>query len=866
MLCVCSAACSESEAADSASKAGADTAALHVPSPEWQDQIIYFAMIDRFDDGDPSNNDQGQGEYAPQDGRKFSGGDLVGLTRRLDYIAGLGATALWITPPVANQWWNTRAQYGGYHGYWASDFKSVDAHFGSLDDYRALSSSLHGRGMLLIQDVVVNHVADYFHYSSWRADAPADGFHLQPDGGGHSAPAQPPFSHNDARHKHQRLEAIYHWTPHIANLQDREQELNFQLADLDDLNTENPTVRRALRDAYGYWIREVGVDGFRVDTAFYVPPEYFADFIWNKDPKALGMAQVAAQTGRNDFLLFGEGFAIDRAFEDSQMRKIDAYMRDESGRRFLPSMIQFPLYGTLGDVFARGHATDELADRIERTLVVHAEPHRMPSFIDNHDVDRFLASGSEAGLRQALLAIMTLPGIPTIYMGTEQGFRAQRASLFANGWGSGGRDHFDTDHPLYRTIQQQSALRRAEPALRRGTPSVVAHQGSGPGLIAWRMDYEGESLLVAFNTASHALLADRIELGSDADELELRYSLLGDTPSLQHVAPAQISVQLPARAAYVWKLHNADTTASSTSPDSAAADHPLRIDCDTGTTTLRGRAAANQSALIVVDGALDRALPVRASAEGAWQTSVDRSDWLRPGTQHRVVAWDPQARQASNPCLFNADPFWTVRLHQRDTAGDDRGPDGTYVYPKDATWQGHRTLDIRGVTLRSYGTALQLDVEMADLVALWNPAQGFDHLALTAYLSIPGHDSGSSLLPLQHASAPAGFTWQRRLRVGGWSNSLTSNDGASADHEGQPQPVGAQLERLDDGRTLRMTFPPASLGWPRTLDGLAVYLTSWDYDAGYRALAAEPVGHTFGGGAADAPRVMDDTAVLELRL
>ena len=63
-----------------------------------------------------------------------------------------------------------------------------------------------------------------------------------------------------------------------------------------------------------------------------------------------------------------------------------------------------------------------------------------------------------------------------------------------------------------------------------------------------------------------------------------------------------------------------------------------------------------------------------------------------------------------------------------------------------------------------------------------------------------------------------------------------------------------------------MTFPPASLGWPRTLDGLAVYLTSWDYDAGYRALAAEPVGHTFGGGAADAPRVMDDTAVLELRL
>ncbi|MCB1610888.1 MAG: cyclomaltodextrin glucanotransferase, partial [Xanthomonadales bacterium] len=72
--------------------------------------------------------------------------------------------------------------------------------------------------------------------------------------------------------------------------------------------------------------------------------------------------------------------------------------------------------------------TADLAERIEAMMRIHTQPHLMPSFIDNHDVDRFLAGGSEAALRQALLAMLTLPGIPTIYYGTEQGFREPRAA------------------------------------------------------------------------------------------------------------------------------------------------------------------------------------------------------------------------------------------------------------------------------------------------------------------------------------------------------------------------------------------------------------------------------------------------------
>ena len=113
-------------------------------------------------------------------------------------------------------------------------------------------------------------------------------------------------------------------------------------------------------------------------------------------------------------------------------------------------------------------------------MQVHAEPHLMPTFVDNHDVDRFLAGGDEAGLKQALLSMMTLPGIPTIYYGTEQGLREQRGAMFARGFGSGGRDHFDTQAPLYRYLQRAIALRRDDRAVLARHAAVIAQDADWP--------------------------------------------------------------------------------------------------------------------------------------------------------------------------------------------------------------------------------------------------------------------------------------------------------------------------------------------------------------------------------------------------
>jgi len=519
---------------------------------DWRDQVIYFAMIDRFDDGDPGNNDQGQGEYDPTDSRRFSGGDLAGLTRRLDYLHALGVTSLWITPPVANMWWDPQVNYGGYHGYWAQDFTQVDAHFGDLASYRTLADGLHARGMMLVQDVVLNHSANFFSCT-------APGQCQRHD----DTPVKPaPLHQNDPNNPDDRARNLWHWNPSIRDFSDRDQNLNWQLADLDDLNTEHPEVRRTLRHIYANWIEQVGVDAFRVDTAFHMPETYFRDFLYSDDTDAPGMLRRWPFENGKGLHVFGEGFGLDQPFEDTQARRIEAYVRDADGP-LLPAMINFPLYGTLRDVFAKGHPVAELGWRIENMMQVHANPWLMPTFIDNHDVDRFLSEGSEPALRQALLAILTLPGIPTIYYGTEQGLTGARDAMFAGGYGAGGRDHFDVDAPLFGYLQAAIALRRKHRVFSRGTP-VILHSDHTQGTLIWRMDgtnveqgnIEQGQAWVAFNTSDQRQSLHALETGLAAGtRLEPLFSIDENAAPMLHVdGNGRVDLVLPAQAGWVWKV------------------------------------------------------------------------------------------------------------------------------------------------------------------------------------------------------------------------------------------------------------------------------------------------------------------------
>ena len=123
---------------------------------DWSDAIVYFVIVDRFADGDSTNN-------VDVDVTKpghFHGGDLVGLTERLDEIADLGVTAIWITPVTDNiDGFVTGAGFPdyGYHGYWAEDFHAIDPRFGTEAELKAFVDACHARGIAVLLDVVYNH-------------------------------------------------------------------------------------------------------------------------------------------------------------------------------------------------------------------------------------------------------------------------------------------------------------------------------------------------------------------------------------------------------------------------------------------------------------------------------------------------------------------------------------------------------------------------------------------------------------------------------------------------------------------------------------------------------------------------------------
>ncbi len=726
--------------------------------------------------------------------------------------------------------------------------------------------------MYLVQDIVLNHTGDFFDYrGGWDATDPARFYTPNALAKPATAPSQSPFNLNDPRIAAHRRAAIYHWTPRVRDYTDPAQEHTFQMGGLDDINTSNPVVQRALRDSYGYWIREVGVDAFRVDTAFYVPPALFNDFLHGTARDAPGIMAVARQTGRRAFHVFGEGFGIDGPYSDLQATKIERYMTGVDGKPVMQGMVNFPLYGTLGDVFARGRPTAELGWRIQNMMQRHARPHLMPTFVDNHDVDRFLAGGSAAALKQSLLAIMTLPGIPTIYYGTEQGFTEPRAAMFAAGYGSGGRDRFDTQAPLYRFIAEASALRRANKVFSRGTPKVLKTNGATSGALAWRMDHGDARGFVVFNTSDAETLLDNLDTGlAPGTPLQGAFAIDGRPANLVVGARGMLSMKLAPRSGQVWLARAADARPATPTPTPTQSQATLTLDpvADAAFSSdfgVSGTAAGTTDLRLVVDGDVARAQPITPAADGRWQARVDTRAMTDPQARHSLVAWDRGSGAVSRNLEFTLTREWQVLADIADPAGDDHGPAGRYVYPTDLSWGTHRQMDLRRVKVSASGGALRIDLSMAALTRLWNPPNGFDHVAFTIFIELPGQAGGQRVMPLQYGSLPEGMNWHLRLRAHGWSNALFSAVGASAHHEGTPAAVAAQIATDVAGRSVSFILPASALGDRASLSGAKLYVTTWDYDGGYRALEPQVQPFVIGGGDGGRDvRVMDDTAVIVL--
>ncbi|MFB2865014.1 alpha-amylase family glycosyl hydrolase [Aeromonas sp. MdU4] len=844
----------------------------HVSSPDWRDQIVYFLMIDRFNDGDPSNNDQGTGEFDPTSDKKFSGGDISGVREKLDYISELGATAVWMTPPVANQWWDPAQNYGGYHGYWARDMQKIDEHFGDLATYQALAEDLHKRGMYLIQDIVVNHVGNFFTYSgTYDPSKPCEGFELIPGAlaAGQSLPS--PLALNDCNSSEAQQAAIYHWTPQIIDHNEQEQQLTYQLSDLDDLNTSTPAVRDYLKQSYRYWIDKVGVDAFRVDTVKFVEHDFYHDFFHAQD----GILNQAKETGRNDFLSLGEIFESSSPYKTEGEEKLISYLGTKE-KPELESLLNFPLQATMTQVFAGGRPTAELGFRLRKMMEMYPNPYRLGNFIENHDMARFLAQGNLDDLKQALFTMLTLPGIPVLYQGTEQAFTAHRDAMFEGGYREDGRqiDSFNPDSDMYRFIQTLTNLRKQNKVLSRGDLSILVEEKSGSGAFAYRRHMEGSDLLVILNTAPEQILLNKMSTGLPAGtRLRILSALnVSEQHEIVIAEDGTLTQALPPKSAV---MVIADGTAAVPPQEHVMTlTTPLEGSVLNADLSLNGTGTPGTQLQLVIDGQLDTASRVTVDEAGQWQGQLSVRHFQVGEQSHRLALFEERTGNSTADIHFKSLlNFPSVPSQTLDDSGDamdgNGGPNGGYALPGDASYdKAAPQMAIEKASVYQVGSNVRLSLQMASVTDTWLPTLGFDHVGFSIFIHLPGVKDGLQVLPKLNATMPGGQTWERQLLVFGWQNSLYSSKGASATRYGDAVTPAPTIMVDKASRTINLDFPSASLGRPDSLDGIAFYVTTWDLDglsSTYRPLQPTFGLWNFSGGTEQDPLIWDELPVLRLQ-
>jgi pullulanase-type alpha-1,6-glucosidase len=485
-------------------------ASLLDSGPQQHAEQFYFVLPDRFADGDPANNEGGLGGdrlstgYDPGDKGFYHGGDLKGVIDKLDYIEGLGTTAIWLAPVLKN-----RPVQGsgadisaGYHGYWTTDFTQIDPHFGTREDLQKLVRTAHQRGIKVYLDVITNHTADVIRYQqnqySYRdkTDYPykdangqkfddrnyADGTHGFPAVNAQSFPYTPVFA-NDADKTVKKPAWLNDPTMYHNRGDSTFSGENSEYGDffgLDDLWTERPEVVQGMTKIYADWVKDTGIDGYRIDTTKHVNLQFWPQF-------SAGIQEAAAKAKKPDFFMFGEVYDANPAFDSLYVRK---------GR--LPATLDFPFQQAATDFVARGGSAEELAgvyaqDDLYTSAGTSAST--LPTFLGNHDMGRigyFVANGGTdpaTHLRRDELGheLMFLTrGQPVVYSGDEQGFtgpggdKDARQDMFASKTADYldddllGTDtthataHYDQNHPIYRTIADLSQLRQDNPALKQG--------------------------------------------------------------------------------------------------------------------------------------------------------------------------------------------------------------------------------------------------------------------------------------------------------------------------------------------------------------------------------------------------------------
>jgi len=414
--------------------------AVNGPAQDFKKQVIYQIVTDRFFDGDPTNDNppQSPGMYdsTKTNWQFYWGGDLAGIQQQMSYLAGMGVTAIWMSPPVENI--DVVANLSGtayapYHGYWARDMQVISEHFGDVNNTWAAFDSLvavaHQNGIRVIVDFAANDTN------------PNDGGEFgdlydngQPFASYQNDPAPP--------------NNLFHHNPTITNYDDPFQLQYYTLDDLADLNQEITPVDGYLKSALAQFMQH-GTDGFRLDAV--------KDVTWGWEYTLANAAFTAGPT-----FLYGEwdlGGTTDPTYDDAVQF---------SNRSGMP-LLDFSLANAMRDVFANNGDFHEIDDTISQEDSDFVSPNDFVTFVDSHDLARLLSLNNNQDLLNEALALqLACRGIPVVLYGDEQYLHNDTDGgnvPYNRLWMSS----FNTATTAYQLVNQMANLRQANPALAYGT-------------------------------------------------------------------------------------------------------------------------------------------------------------------------------------------------------------------------------------------------------------------------------------------------------------------------------------------------------------------------------------------------------------
>ena len=444
------------------------------------EDVLYLIMPDRFSNGNPDNDVvKGMKETKLDRTDSFArhGGDLLGISNHLDYIADLGVTAIWLNPTQEND-----MEGGSYHGYAITDYYQVDRRFGSNEDFRDMVDKAHGKGLKVVMDMIFNHCGSENYLFKDKPSKEWFNFH--------SNYVQTSFKTASVMDIHaseyEKKIATDGWFTSV----------------MPDFNQRNRHVARYLIQSSIWWIEYAGINGIRQDTHPYADFDFMSQ--WCKEVlEEYPYFNIVGETWLNNNVL------VSYWQKDS---KLAAPLNSN-----LPTVMDFPLQALMNQAFDEetgewGGGLYKLYDYQTQDLV-YANPMNLLTFLDNHDTSRFTRTDEMAQdlkrYKQALVFLLTTRGIPQIYYGTEILMTGDKGKGdgdlrkdFPGGWPGDVRNCFEAsgrtplENEAFEFTRKLLNWRKGNPVIGKGT---LKHYSICQGVYVYQREFNGKSVVVVMN-------------------------------------------------------------------------------------------------------------------------------------------------------------------------------------------------------------------------------------------------------------------------------------------------------------------------------------------------------------------------------